>query len=125
MSNTYLTAFNNLVIKFNEDLIEVFPEENDFKVYKRGIMMLNSANAKKICNLYKEYMILYRNKIIEKDETFFVNNNYTEIVSNSNSEGVESIILKLKHYWVNLSTNNKEKVWDYLNSLIKLSDLIA
>ena len=125
MSNTYLTAFNNLVIKFNEDLIDVFPEENDFKVYKRGIMMLNSANAKKICKLYKEYMILYRNKIIDKDETFFVNNNYTEIVSNSNSEGVESIILKLKHYWGNLSTSNKEKVWDYLNSLIKLSDLIA
>ena len=125
MSNTYLTAFNNLVIKFNEDLIDVFPEENDFKVYKRGIMMLNSANAKKICKLYKEYMILYRNKIIDKDETFFVNNNYTEIVSNSNSEGVESIILKLKHYWGHLSTSNKEKVWDYLNSLIKLSDLIA
>jgi hypothetical protein len=125
MSNTYLTAFNNLVIKFNEDLIDVFPEENDFKVYKRGIMMLNSANAKKICKLYKEYMILYRSKIIDKDETFFVNNNYTEIVSNSNSEGVESIILKLKHYWGNLSTGNKEKVWEYLNSLIKLSDLIA
>tara|TARA_B110001469_G_C9647553_1_gene328198 strand:+ start:371 stop:748 length:378 start_codon:yes stop_codon:yes gene_type:complete len=125
MSNTYLTAFNNLVIKFNEDLIDVFPEENDFKVYKRGIMMLNSANAKKICKLYKEYMILYRTKIIDKDETFFVNNNYTEIVSNSNSEGVESIILKLKHYWGNLSTGNKEKVWEYLNSLIKLSDLIA
>ena len=125
MSNTYLTAFNNLVIKFNEDLIDVFPEENDFKVYKRGIMMLNSANAKKICNLYKDYMILYRSKILEKDETFFVNNNYTEIVSNSNSEGVESIILKLKHYWGNLSTSNKEKVWEYLNSLIKLSDLIS
>ena len=125
MSNTYLTAFNNLVIKFNEDLIDVFPEENDFKVYKRGIMMLNSANAKKICKLYKEYMILYRSKIIDKDETFFVNNNYTEIVSNSNSEGVESIILKLKHYWGNLSSGNKEKVWEYLNSLIKLSDLIA
>ena len=125
MSNTYLTAFNNLVIKFNEDLIDVFPEENDFKVYKRGIIMLKSANAKKICNLYKEYMILYRTKIIEKDETFFITNNYTEIVSNSTSEGIESIILKLKHYWGNLSTSNKEKVWDYLNSLIKLSDLIA
>ena len=32
MSNTYLTAFNNLVIKFNDDLIMTFPEENDFKV---------------------------------------------------------------------------------------------
>ena len=124
MSNTYLSAFNNLVIKFNEDLIYIFPEENDFKVYKRGIMLINSANAKKICNLFKNYMILYRIKIIEKDESFFLTNNYTQIVTESQSEGVESIIMKLKGYWTTLSDSNKETIWEYLNSLIKLSDLI-
>ena len=45
MSNQYLIAFNNLIIKFIDDLITTFPEENDFKVYKRGIQMLNSANS--------------------------------------------------------------------------------
>ena len=124
MSNTYLTAFNNLVIKFNDDLIMAFPEENDFKVYKRGIMMINSANAKKICSLYKNYMILYRKKIEEKDESFFLTNDYKEIVNNSKSEGVEGIIQKLKNYWTVLSVVNKLKIWEYLNSLIKLSDLI-
>ena len=124
MSNTYLSAFNNLVIKFNEDLIYIFPEENDFKVYKRGIMLINSANAKKICNLFKDYMILYRTKIIDKDESFFLTNNYTEIVTYSQSEGVEGIIMKLKGYWTTLSDSNKKTIWDYLNSLIKLSDLI-
>jgi hypothetical protein len=124
MSNTYLSAFNNLVIKFNEDLIYIFPEENDFKVYKRGIMLINSANAKKICNLFKNYMILYRTKIIDKDESFFLTNNYTEIVNQVQSEGVEGIIMKLKGYWTTLSDSNKKTIWDYLNSLIKLSDLI-
>mgnify|MGYP006130332285 CR=1 FL=1 len=124
MSNTYLTAFNNLVIKFNDDLITTFPEENDFKVYKRGIMMLNMANAKKICSLYKNYMILYRKKIEDKDESFFLMNDYKEIVNNSKSEGVEGIIQKLKNYWTNLSVANKSKIWEYLNSLIKLSDMI-
>jgi hypothetical protein len=124
MSNTYLTAFNNLVIKFNDDLIMTFPEENDFKVYKRGLMMLNMANAKKICSLYKNYMILYRKKIEEHDESFFLENNYTEIVNNTKSEGVEGIIQKLKNYWNILSDANKEKIWEYLSSLIKLSDLI-
>jgi len=124
MSNTYLSAFNNLVIKFNEDLIYIFPEENDFKVYKRGIMLINSANAKKICNLFKDYMILYRTKIIDKDESFFLTNNYTEIVTHAQSEGVEGIIMKLKGYWTTLSDSNKKTIWDYLNSLIKLSDLI-
>jgi len=124
MSNPLLSAFNNLVIKFNDDLITTFPEENDFKVYKRGIILLNSANSKKICLLFKDYMVLFRQKIIEKDESFFLNNNYTEIVNNIQSDGLESIIKKLKNYWNNMSIGNKEKIWEYLNSLIKLSDLI-
>ena len=124
MSNPLLSAFNNLVIKFNDDLITTFPEENDFKVYKRGIILLNSANSKKICLLFKDYMVLFRQKIIEKDESFFLNNNYTEIVNNVQSDGLESIITKLKNYWNSMSSGNKEKIWEYLNSLIKLSDLI-
>ena len=124
MSNPLLSAFNNLVIKFNEDLISTFPEENDFKVYKRGIILLNSANSKKICLLFKDYMKFYRQKIIEKDESFFLNNNYIDIVNKVQSDGLESIITKLKNYWNNMSSGNKDKIWEYLNSLIKLSELI-
>jgi hypothetical protein len=123
--STYLTAFNNLVLKFNDDLIYIFPEENDFKVYKRGICMLNSANAKKICILFKNYSIIYRTQIEIKDENFFLNNNYEHIITNDETgNGIESIINKLKFYWNQLNDSNKEKIWDYLTSLLKLSDLI-
>ena len=125
MSNQYLSAFNNLVIKFNEDLITTFPEENDFKVYKRAIEFINSNNKKKICSLFKNYMILYRTKILEKDESFFLNNDYVDIVKKSQSEGIEKIIIKLKNYWNTLSDTNKETIWQYLIYLIKLSDLVA
>ena len=121
--STYLTAFNNLVLKFNEDLIFIFPEENDFKVYKRGIVILNSANAKKICLLFKNYSNLYRKQIETKDDNFFLNNS-NEILQSNNIEGIENIINKLKFYWTQLSDSNKEKIWQYLNSLLKLSDLI-
>ena len=125
MTNIYLTAFNNLVINFNEDLIKTSPDENDFKVYKRGIEMLNSANAKKICQLFKNYSHFYRNNIINKDETFFLTTNYNDVLDNvEKKEGVENIINKLKICWSELSTTNKEKIWEYLNSLIKLSDMV-
>lgn len=120
---TYLTAFNNLVLKFNDDLIYIFPEENDFKVYKRGIIMLNSANAKKIYTLFRNYSLLYRKNIESKNEDFFINNSYENVLGNDN-QGIESIINKLKFYWNQLSENNKEKIWEYLNSLLKLADLI-
>ena len=123
-SITYLTAFNNLIIKFNNYLIETFPEENDFKIYKRGFELLFKANAKKSCIFFKNYIINYREKIINKDETFFLENDYRDIVDTS-QDGMEDIVNKLKKYWAQLSDNNKTKIWDYLIALIKLSDLVV
>ena len=123
-SVTYLTAFNNLILKFNNDLIETFPEENDFKVYKRGFELLFKANAKKTCIFFKNYVINYRDKILNKDESFFLANDYSDIVDTS-QDGMVDIVNKLKKYWGQLTTSNKDKIWDYLITLIKLSDLVS
>ena len=122
---TYLTAFNNLIFKFTDDLIETFPEENDFKVYRRAFSILKSANAKKMCVIFRNYSQIYREKILNKDETFFLDNDYSEIKeANEDENTVEQVINKLKSYWGELSAENKEKIWKYLETLIKLSDLI-
>jgi hypothetical protein len=122
--NSYLTAFNNLVIKFSDELIQTFPEENDFKVYKRGLEWLKESNAKKICNLFKIYTFKFRLKILSKDESFFLSNEYDEIVD-TNDEGIVLVINKLKKYWTTLSDENQIKIWDYLNTLLKLADLVG
>jgi len=124
--STYLTAFNNLIFKFTDDLIETFPEENDFKVYKRALSILKSANAKKMCAIFKSYSYIYREKILNKDESFFLENDYSEIKeANGDENTVEQVINKLKKYWHELSQENKDKIWKYLETLIKLSDLIG
>ena len=50
---TYLTAFNNIIFKFIDDLIETFPEENDVKVYKRTLTLLKlvsgASNLNNVC----------------------------------------------------------------------------
>lgn len=123
---TYLTAFNNLIFKFTDDLIETFPEENDFKVYKRALTILKSANAKKMCAIFKSYSFIYKEKILSRDESFFLENDYSEIKeANGDENTVEQVINKLKKYWHELSQENKDKIWKYLETLIKLSDLIA
>lgn len=123
MSNQYLIAFNNLVIKFIDDLISTFPEENDFKIYKRAIQMLNSANSKKFCQLFKNYILIYKKCILNKDETFFLTTNYSEVIKKK-TDTLDNLIIKLKGYWKTLTNSNKEKIWEYFHSLIKLSDLI-
>lgn len=122
---TYLTAFNNLIFKFIDDLIQTFPEENDFKVYKRALSMLKIANAKKMCVIFKNYSAVYKEKILAKDESFFLENEYNEMQQDYGDENtVEQVINKLKQYWTQLSDDNKVKIWKYLETLIKLGDLI-
>jgi hypothetical protein len=121
---SYLTAFNTVVFNFNDDLIKTFPEENDFKVYRRGLEWLKQSNAKKICNLFKVYTFNYREKIQSKDETFFLNTNYDDVLD-TNDEGIVLVINKLKQYWETLTSDNQEKIWEYLNTLLKLSDLVV
>ena len=121
---TYLTAFNNIIFKFIDDLIETFPEENDFKVYKRTLTLLKTANAKTMCNLFKNYSYIYREKILSNDESFFLDTEYTEIKKAGDEDSVSAIIDKLKLYWDELSCDNKDKIWKYLSTMIKLSDLI-
>lgn len=122
---TALTAFNNIIFRFVDDLIETFPEENDFKVYKRTFSILKSANAKKMCTVFKNYSYTYREKIISKDETFFISNEYSEIKQDTtDSDSVGGVIDKLKLYWNTLENENKEKIWQYLSTMIQLSDMI-
>ena len=122
---TALTAFNNIIFRFVDDLIETFPEENDFKVYKRTFSILKSANAKKMLTVFKNYSYTYREKIISKDETFFISNEYSEIKHDTpDSDSVGGVIDKLKLYWNTLGNENKEKIWQYLSTMIQLSDMI-
>lgn len=121
---TALTAFNNIIFRFVDDLIETFPEESDFKVYKRTFTILKSANAKKMCTMFKNYSYVYREKILANDESFFIENEYTEIKQASNMESVGGIIEKLKEHWKILGHENKGKIWQYLATMIQLSDMV-
>lgn len=119
----YLTAFNNLTIKFLDELIDLFPQENDFKIYKRVTLFVNENNKRKICRMFKIYVKQYKQSIIDRDEQFLLETSYTDIVDRHKSEGLEQVIEKLKKYWVNLSDNNKVQIWEYLNTLLSLSEM--
>ena len=105
MSATFLTAFNNIIFKFIDDLINTFPEEPEFKVYKQTLSLLKSANAKKMCILFKNYSCDYKEQINKKDETFFITNNYDDLREASSNtfddNSVSDIINKLKLFIIN------------------------
>lgn len=123
MAQTYLTAFVTQMDNFINDIILICPQDNDFKVFKNGIFLLKKTNPKKIAEIFKNYITQYRKKIVDKDEAFFLNNEYSEL-DISNEENFTVTMNKLKSYWKDLSDTNKDKVWQYFQVLLKLNDMI-
>lgn len=124
---TILTAFNNLLIQFIDELIILFPADTEFKMTKNALSLLKSANPRKLATLVSLHLNMYSEKIAEKDETFFLQNDYSELNDLSevkDSNKFSSIIDKLKKYWLELSDENKAAIWKYLDTLLALSKKI-
>lgn len=118
-----LTAFNNIIIDFVDDCISVFPSDPEFKTYKNALLLLKKYNPKKIVDTFKEYVSLYREQLVSKDEQFFLNNSFKE-VEKYNNEEIFNVINRIKTYWKDLTSENKQKIWKYIEVLIQLSDKI-
>ena len=122
-----LGAFNNVLLNFIDDCILVFPEDKDFRVYKGSIKLLVKINPKKVLTIFTNNTSIYKDKILEKNDDFFLNNDYSEVINNRNSNDVSDdeiydIIKKLQEHWIGLDNVNKNKIWDYMLLLINLSD---
>ena len=112
-----LSAFNNTLIEFADDLILVFPDDNDLKVYKNSLILLQKTNPRKVQIIFHTYIINYKDQILNKDEDFFINDNYDSVKDEKNIV----LIDRPKNYWSNISNSNKDKIWKYFEILISLS----
>ena len=71
-------------------------------------------------NLDKSNLFLWKTN---PDRLVFLENDYSSIKKQSDIE-LSDIILKLKNYWTVLSENNKTNIWEYLNNLVKVAELV-
>lgn len=116
----YYGHFNNTMTEFIKDLIKVFPDDKDIKLFKNSFDLLKIANEKKPCKMFYDVIQEYKEAIYKKDESFFLQKDYSDII-NQEADVTTSLIDKLKAQWTNLGTN-KDIVWKYLIILCKLSD---
>ena len=119
---TNLSAFNTQIFRLVDELIEIYPEDFDFKTFKNSLDMLKRANARAPLELFQQHIYVHKEKIINKDESFFLNNDFTSQVGENNSEKFLQIVSKLKQYWQEMSSNTKENIWKYFNVFIVLCE---
>ena len=118
---TNLSAFNTQIFSLVDELIEIYPEDFDFKTFKNSAEMLKKANARAIVELFNQHIYIHKDKILAKDESFFLNNDFSGQVG-GNSEKFLKIVAKLKQYWQDMSTNTKENIWKYFKVFVVLCE---
>lgn len=118
-----LEKFNVTFTEFIEDLVKVIPEDPELRVYE---LMLRSAvknNPNYVVDVFNTSVVeLYEKEIMEKNEEFFLKEDY-DLITQTNSDALE-IIVRIKSYWTQLTEEDKIIVWKYLRILVLLTKKI-
>lgn len=123
-----IEVFNTKFMDLVKDLVKVFPGDPDFRVFPTTLRMAMCANEKLVRSVFHEKAVVpYKDMILAKDESFFLEHGYDDISGDVAAAGVnpEDIIGKLKGCWNQLTDDNKALVWKYLHLLVLLDEKLS
>lgn len=123
-------CFNNKFIEFFNDLINTFPDDKDFKMFKQSFNLVKLVDDKQPLKYFRVYGPKYKTSVETKNEEFFLSHDFKEEIEEAKNETKNSnisnqLMIKLKEYWKNLNEDNKEIIWKYLMLLYKINDKIC
>jgi len=112
-------------MEFVEDIISIFPDDNDILVAKNSFLLIKKANPKMIIKIWKSFVVeKYRSSIEKGDIGFFIDKDYSSDVSNAeHSDKIIEAINRLRNPIKMMNNSDREKTMKYIQNLTKLSDL--
>ena len=118
-----LKTFNDHFIEFIEDIIRVFPDNEDLVTIKNSFISFRKANPKLVIEVFRKYVVdKYANELDSNNIDFFINKNYeNDLKYNTSSTIIIEKIDKLRDPVRNMTQDNQMKVLKYLQNLKKLS----
>ena len=112
-----IDTFFNQFTDFLKQLENMYPDDTDFPVFITTLDLLKSTNPILVVKFVKENIVdLYKDKILNKDESFFLDQDYTK-----HGDVDLNIVHKLKKYVKDMSPNSKDVVWKYIELIMKLT----
>jgi len=93
----YVEKFNEIFQELLQDLIKVFPDDADLRTYLFAVKGAMIVNEFIICKVFQSHLMVYESQIMEKDETFFLDKDFSEF--DSNKVDVRTLVHKLKTCW--------------------------
>lgn len=122
----WVNVFNEKFSEFIKDLIETFPDDKDFKLCKQSFTLLQMVDEKKPVEMFQIYAMKYKERIMNKEESFFLKHDFKEELEKSDDPNFSvELLLKLKQCWKTLEQKNKDVIWSYLELLYKIENKIS
>jgi hypothetical protein len=110
---TFFHQFTEVV----DQLIGMFPDDQNFKIFKTFLGMLQRTNPTIVISTFYEHVAQkYETQINSRDEAFLTS--YTPV---EYGVDVTDIISSLRPYWETLSGESKDALWQYIYILKELS----
>lgn len=117
-----IKAFNNQIQNFTNVLSERFPDLADLKIASNGLSTLCKFNIKKPIELFTQYVYKYRQIIMDRNEDGLLNMDLTNGLDKDEVDYASNIIKIMRDNWVQITDEEKENIWKYLQVLMKLID---
>lgn len=122
MSSSELDKFNKLFDEFLEKIISKFPYTK-LKTYHRGFKLLKTTSPATPSNLFMAGCVEYKNQIRQRDDRFFLNSKSVNDTAKNFGNFTEDC--GLDTYWDDLTPTTKKAIWDYIQSLFVLGEIIV
>ena len=121
MSQTEVGKFNMLFEELLEKMISKFNNDK-LKSYRRLFIMMKTATPKTPVNLFMSGCVGYKQQIKLRDDKFFMNSK--EINEKSKYFGNFTEDCGISEYWTSLSPATQTAIWEYIQSLFVLGEII-
>jgi hypothetical protein len=112
-----MDAFFTQFHQFMGQLIKVFPEDPDFKMYDDGVALVQRVNPSLVLSEFSKHVGPFEEVIRKRDDGFFMNHTFDSLEPDNT---MEQVIQKLKGYWAALSDQNKSSIWGYIILLLDI-----
>ena len=109
-----LNSFNKLAEEFFTDMTRSFPREPKVKGYQIAFRAAKKYNNRKPVEMFMENLEPFGIQIINRDEAFFTKSEYVNHVQNLSGK------MGLVQYWEDMKPENKNAIWEYMQSLYML-----
>lgn len=116
VKQTFLKQTDNFI----NELCNIFPNAMDILLFQQKYNFIKSTNSNIIIEYFCQYIYPLKQKILDKDESFFLEGGGQEELKDTSGLKFRDSITKL---WINeMSEENKEIIWKYFKIFIILCE---